>query len=109
MIIYFYVFFFNVELQKGYYDKNQSTTKSPLSKDQMETLNHLPLPWMTEFIKSSQKVGLNDDVLAEIIKNYLDHNTGFNPNFGQEPKSKAKPAELIAIATDILKVRIIDY
>lgn len=86
----------------GYYDtKSQPTTKSPLSKDQMETLNHLPLSWMTEFIKSSQKVGLNDDILASIIKNYLDHNTGFNPNFGKE---KSKPMELISIATDILKV-----
>lgn len=90
----------------GYYDNNsssksQAAPKSPLSKEQMETLNHMPLSWMTEFIKSSQKVGLNDDILASIIKNYLDHNTGFNPNFGKE---KSKPMELISIATDILKV-----
>lgn len=62
----------------------------------------MPLKWMTDFIKSSQKVGLDDEVLAGIVKNYLDHNTGFNPNFNLEPKPK--PTELISIAADILKV-----
>lgn len=78
-----------------------------LDKEQLDVLNHLPLNWLLELIKSAQKAGLDRQVLASIIKNYLDSNTGLNPHYnaeGAKAKDGAKPIELITMAADILKV-----
>jgi hypothetical protein len=96
-----------------YDHKSKKPAYPALNTEQIDILNSLPLNWMLELIKSSQKVGLNPHVLANIVQNYLDYNTNLNPHYNSElsdriskirSASEEKPMELISMAADILKV-----
>jgi hypothetical protein len=86
------------------YDKTPSSYNRlhslSLGPENIKTLNNLPLKWMNELVRAVARQGLNNHLLSHIVQSYIDSNTGYGPS-SFDPN---KPANLIGMAADILKV-----